>query len=228
MKIFPKTKTNNANETTKEVKRGKVSSIQLLQLMMMAADGWYVYTGTGIIPPGVTRVRIDESLTAIPAHAFSAFYENRDIEEVECHDRVKTVKEYAFDSFPSLRRVRMPGVEVVEERAFNYCEALTYVECDKLEIIGDYAFNGCKSLRIIKLPSAKIFKRFAFYNCTALTNIEFGDKLERIRYRAFYSCTSLERITIPLKDGMITADDIFQGCENLKHVDLVEGEVHDT
>jgi len=27
---------------------------------------------------------------------------------------------------------------------------------------------------------------------------------------------------------MITADDIFTGCGNLKHIDLVEGEVHET
>ena len=36
---------------------------------------------------------------------------------------------------------------------------------------------------------------------------------------------SLERITIPLKDGMIAADDIFRGCKKLERVDLVEGAV---
>eukprot|EP00984_Skeletonema_dohrnii_P002001 scaffold667_cov103-Skeletonema_dohrnii-CCMP3373.AAC.13 len=56
----------------------------------MAADGWYIYYGREgeVIPPGVTRVRIHESLTVIPARAFRG---NRHIEEVECHDRVKTV-----------------------------------------------------------------------------------------------------------------------------------------
>eukprot|EP00984_Skeletonema_dohrnii_P000850 scaffold251_cov78-Skeletonema_dohrnii-CCMP3373.AAC.3 len=36
--------------------------------MMMAADGYYTYTG-GRIPPDVTRVRVDKSLTVIPAGA---------------------------------------------------------------------------------------------------------------------------------------------------------------
>eukprot|EP00969_Alexandrium_andersonii_P125839 5563596-Alexandrium_andersonii.AAC.1 len=56
----------------------------------------------------------------------------------------------------------------------------------------------------------------------------FGKELETIEAGAFYNCTSLERITIPLKDNMITEDNTFQECENLKHVDLVEGQIHET
>ena len=62
----------------------------------------------------------------------------------------------------------------------------------------------------------------AFIQCKALTNVEFGMELESIGKWAFSHCTSLERITIPLKGGMITRDDIFKGCKNLKQVDLVE------
>ena len=56
--------------------------------------------------------------------------------------------------------------------------------------------------------------------------MKFSIKLERIEGGAFYSCASLERITIPLKDGIVTSDDIFAECDNLKHVDHVEG-VHE-
>eukprot|EP00985_Skeletonema_marinoi_P028323 scaffold24547_cov73-Skeletonema_marinoi.AAC.2 len=191
---------------------------------MIAADGWHIYYGRDgeVIPPGVTRVRIDESVTVIPAQAF---YNNRTIEEVECHDRVKTVEESAFNKCSSLRRVIMPGVEVVEDLAFFCCRALADVECDKLERIGNRAFLGCNFLTSINLPSAKIVGSCAFKDCKALTNVKFGKELESIGGWAFDGCTSLERIAIPLKDGMITRNDIFQECENLKHVDLVEGAV---
>ena len=190
--------------------------------MMMAADGWYVYTGREAVPRHVTRVRIDESLTVIPARAFD---ENRNIEEVKCHDRVKTVGAWAFRECESLRRVIMPGVKVVEQWAFDHCKALEVVECDKLERIGRNAFVRCQSLGSINLPSAKIVEGCAFAHCTALTNVIFGKELESIEEWAFYCCTSLEQITIPLKDGMITHDSIFRVCEKLKHIDLVEGEV---
>eukprot|EP00984_Skeletonema_dohrnii_P034600 scaffold33601_cov155-Skeletonema_dohrnii-CCMP3373.AAC.2 len=188
----------------------------------MAADGLYIYNGTGVIPPGVTRVRIDESLSVIPARAFEG---NFVIEELDCHDRVKTVERSLFYKCTSLRRVIMPGVEAIEQCAFYKCKALTDVECGKLERIGYHAFDSCNSLTSINLPSAKIVGVSAFYKCKALTNVIFGDKLERIEGLAFFCCTSLERITIPLKDDMIAENDVFQGCKNLKHVDLVEGAV---
>ncbi|KAK1733518.1 hypothetical protein QTG54_015808 [Skeletonema marinoi] len=176
----------------------------------MAADGWYIYYGRDgeIIARHVTRVCIHESVTVIPAHAF---YKNLDIEEVECHDRVKTVEEHAFCGCFSLRRVIMPGVKVVDRRAFYYCKALTDVECGKLEIIRHRAFMRCESLTIINLPSAKIVENSVFCDCTALTTISFGKELESIEDEAFGGCTSLQRITIPLKDGMLTHDIIFIG-----------------
>ncbi|KAK1733350.1 hypothetical protein QTG54_015909 [Skeletonema marinoi] len=189
---------------------------------MMAANGWYIYNGLEAVPPGVTRVRIHESVTVIPARAFEG---NCNIEELECHDLVKTVERSAFYNCTSLRKVIMPVVEVVEDCAFGDCKALTVVECDKLERIGGGAFSWCKSLTSINLPSAKIVEYIAFCDCHALAKVKFGDKLERIIRGAFRNCTSLEQITIPLKDGMNIADNTFQRCENLKHVDLVEGAV---
>eukprot|EP00984_Skeletonema_dohrnii_P032645 scaffold27103_cov79-Skeletonema_dohrnii-CCMP3373.AAC.2 len=188
----------------------------------MAADGYYTFTGREgeVIPRHITRVRIDESLTVIPANAFRGHRRNK---EVDCHDRVKTVKERAFAQCRSLRKIRMPGVEEVKKCAFMNCRALEDVECGKLERIGYGAFDGCESLESINLPSAKIVELYAFNHCKALTDVKFGKELEIIDLCAFDGCTSLERIAIPLKDGMITQNNTFQGCKNLKHVDLVGG-----
>ena len=90
------------------------------------------------------------------------------------------------------------------------------------------AFYECDSLRSINLPSANNVEGVAFWGCHALREATFGSKLESIKRCAFYDCCSLERITIPLKDGIITHVSIFEWCENLKHVDLVEGELHET
>eukprot|EP00984_Skeletonema_dohrnii_P030882 scaffold22743_cov159-Skeletonema_dohrnii-CCMP3373.AAC.4 len=177
------------------------------------------------VPRDVTHVTIDKSVTVIPANAF---YYNRNIVEVICDVNVKRAERLAFLNCTPLRRVIMPGVEVVEMLSLAGCEALTDVECGKLEIIKDNAFTQCTSLRSINLPSAKIVYRSAFYCCEALTDVSFGSKLERIEERAFVNCYALERITIPLKDGIITHDGIFSGCANLKHVDLVEGPIHET
>ena len=156
-----------------------------------------------------------------------AFQMHPNIIEVICHDDVEKIEDGAFYECHPLRRITMRGVTVVEEDAFQNCPALTDVECNKLEIISEWSF--CRTaLRNLNLPSARIVKQGAFHECDALTSVKFGNKLERIQEFAFVNCTSLERITIPLKDGFITADDIFEGCRNLIHVDLVKGELHKT
>ena len=122
----------------------------------------------------------------------------------------------------------MPGVEVVREFAFCGCESLSDVVCGKLEIIKGEAFSDCQSLRRITLLSARIVEEGSFTECRFLPDVKFGNKLERLEAGIFDNCESLERITIPLKDGLFNDEDTFIGCQNLKHVDLVKGEVHAT
>ena len=177
-----------------------------------------------MIPLGVTHVLIANGLNFVRARAF---YEHPNIQEVICHDGVEKIEREAFYNCPSLRWIIMPGVKVVKTDAFTFCSTLTYIECGKLERIGAAAFRGCTSLSSIDLPSIKIVEAGAFSNCTNLINAKFGKDLESIRGRAFHLCPSLERIALPLKDGVMADDEsIFQWCKKLKHVDLV-GEVHE-
>eukprot|EP00984_Skeletonema_dohrnii_P007048 scaffold2512_cov78-Skeletonema_dohrnii-CCMP3373.AAC.5 len=196
----------------------------------MAAEGDRIrrfnYTGEDDeVPRDATHITVDQSVRVIPAWAF---YGNRHIVEVICDENVKGVEECAFAKCLSLRRLIMPGVEVVEGTAFYCCVVLADIECGKLEIIREHAFRECTSLMSIDLPSAKSVEEGAFGCCEALMEAKFGSKLVRNEEMAFSFCPSLERIAIPLKDGMITADNIFEGCGNLKHIDLVEGELHET
>eukprot|EP00986_Skeletonema_menzelii_P002936 scaffold852_cov187-Skeletonema_menzelii.AAC.1 len=186
---------------------------------------WFTYTGADgeVIDDEATHVIV--TARVIRAHAF---HYHPNIVEVICNDDVEKIEEWAFDECPSLRRVIMRGVKVVECCAFYWCVALEDVECDKLEIIGEGAFDRCESLRSINLTSARIVEEGAFSRCEVLTDVKFGNKLESFGVKAFCNCESLERITIPLKDGLITDDGVFIGCINLKRVDLIEGEWHET
>ena len=189
----------------------------------MMAPEYYVFTGGERIPDHVTHVLIDKALNFVCGRTFE---NHPNIQEVICHDGVEKIEEHAFHRCRSLRRVIMPGVKIVERGAFRICRALSYIECGKLEIIGEEVFIFCFSLNSIDLPSIKIVDGHAFASCLNLVNVKFGKDLELIRRSAFRSCR-LERISLPLKDGVITDDNTFQACENLNHVDLDEG-VHET
>ena len=91
--------------------------------MMMAAEEYYIFTGREAVPPDVTRVRIDKSISVVPVPA-NAFYCHQNITELYCHIGVKKVEEYAFRHCRSLRLAIMPGVRVVERGAFDQCEEI--------------------------------------------------------------------------------------------------------
>ena len=175
-----------------------------------------------IILPTVTHLSVCQSVTAIPRFAF-CFHPN--VVGLNFHNGVIRILEFAFSNCPSLERLIMSGVEEVEMEAFCDCERIQYIECDKLEIIRRFAFNFCVSLSSIDLPSAKSVELGAFRKCKALRYVKFGKSLDSLGEWALCACPSLERITIPLKNGVIEHDNIFTGCDNLKQVDLVEAAV---
>ena len=195
-----------------------------------AAVKHFLYTGggtnasrwEGVVPRDATHVSIHPTITIIPSWLFS---EHPNIVELRCHEGVKKIEEWAFHQCPSLQRVIMPGVEVIETSAFCFCILLRYIECKRLKIVGRNAFYHCESLGSIDIPSVKLVFSNAFTNCYDMRDVTFGKDLDMIRKEAFAGCKSLERITMPLKDGLFTSDDIFQACDNLKRVDLVEEEV---
>ncbi len=188
----------------------------------------YVYRGEEgeIIPRSAKIITVHESVRIIRE---GAFYWHPNIVEVTCHDKVEKIEIDAFRRCPRLRKVIVPGVKIVEAYVFDGCYALTDVECDELEFIGARAFSDCKSLKSINLSSIRIVGVGAFDECKDLMDAKFGGELERFEEWAFWKCTSLERITIPLKNGLIPHGDTFQGCRNLKLLELVDrGELHET
>ena len=165
----------------------------------------YIFTGEEgeVIPRNATHVSVHPSVTVIREGAFE---EHQNIFELVCHAGVIKIEARAFSDCPRLKRVILKGAEEVEWGAFQWCKALTYVECDKLEIIRETSFYHCFSLSGLKLPSAKIISPGVFCRCKHLKYVICGKRLESFGYGAFYMCSSLERITIPLKNGLFDGD----------------------
>jgi hypothetical protein len=182
-----------------------------------------VYTGgEQRVPRDVKRVRIAENVDTIPRLVFD---QCQQLTEVEGHNRLRKIEEYAFCECPRLKRVKkMQGVVEMKGGAFYNCSALSDVDFEKLEIIGQGAFYDCKLLRSINLPSVRMIGQGAFMSCNALTDAVFCPDLERIEALAFLD-TALRRIVIPLKDNLIVESNAFS---NLSRVDALDGGIHET
>ena len=185
---------------------------------------FYLYNG-GPIPLHVTHIRIDKSINEIPDEVFSG----KNVQEVELHNGVYRIGKLAFYNCRCLERLSgATGVRLIDEGAFYRCKRLRDLEFSskKLERIGAGAFSRCASLLVLKIPSVKIVDDFAFQYCVNMTDVDFGEELEQVKGSAFLNCYFLRRVAMPLKEDLIRDNDVFQGCRNMAHVDLV-GEVHD-
>ena len=201
--------------------------------MMAAANNIFVYLGGDQrVPYGVTHAVIDPSVKTVLMNAFVGRHR---LVSVIFHDGVEIIEAGAFRSCISLSGIKLLGVREIRVGAFRNCRVLSNVEFgDRLETIGCGAFDSCP-LRSIKSLSVRTVQFEAFRSCRQLTDAEFGIDLEIIGCHSFRDCPNLQRIAIPLKDGLFPYDrrqtwyNQFESCDNLTTVDTVGAEgIHST
>ena len=104
----------------------------------------FVYTGPGgdNVPQDVVRVRVDPSVTSIPAKAFD---ERNKLMEVELCEGLVEIGDYAFaDCGNSITKIVIPN----SLRRINYCAFYYSLRCpiclhDSIESIEGDAFGDC-------------------------------------------------------------------------------------
>ena len=177
----------------------------------------FVYTGD-CVPNDIIHAIVDPSIDTIRRRAFQQCTR---LESIAMHAGVKIIEHGAFRNCPSLKRVKLSGVRVIEGWAFMDCSSLEDMDFgDQIESIGDAAFIRCKSLRDINIRTAREIGEYAFYDCIQATSVELPGCLERIGKCAFNNCPSLRRIATPfdmLDDNVFG----FNQCDNLSQVDIV-------
>ena len=112
----------------------------------------FVYTGD-CVPNDVIHAIVDPSVDTIRRRAFQNCTR---LQSIAMHAGVKIIEHGAFRNCPSLKRVKLSGVRVIEGWAFMDCSSLEDMEFgDQIESIGNAAFIRCKSLRDINLLTGR-------------------------------------------------------------------------
>jgi hypothetical protein len=157
----------------------------------------FVYTGLGgEVPQDVVRVRVDPSVTSIPA---SAFRQRKKLTEVELCEGLVEIGELAFGwCCHSITMINIPtSLRRINNHAFVKSLRCPIHLHDGIESIGDYAFSSCIFTNFRVPPLITVIPYSMFTGCTATFSVEIPLTVTEIEYSAFWDCHCLRNMAFP-------------------------------
>ncbi len=156
------------------------------------------------------KLRIDNTVTDIAAHAFS----ESELVRIAIPESVATIGSSAFEWCTYLEKITLPAsVTSIEQYSFSNCTSLKSISIPtSVKTLGQAAFSNCKVLKSIKLPKAiKVINDWTFMNCAKLKTVTLSSATTEIGMGAFKGCGTMSKISIPktVTDIGIAA---FDGC----------------
>ena len=129
---------------------------------------FYLYKGKGhTVPPNVTHIIVDSSVTEIPSNAF---HHRTFLVHVELPENLQVIGDGAFLGCTSLVHIRIPSnVTVLPKLLFCNCRSLVSVQIPtSIKAVKDFCFWGCVSLRNVAIPASSEIGHGIFYECITL------------------------------------------------------------
>lgn len=168
----------------------------------------------------------NEGISEIPYCDANKNYELEDVVCVHIPDGVKSISNFAFDGFESLKTIDIPkDVEKIGNCAFRNCISLKSIQLPE-SLIGQLPisiFENCRNLRSIVIPNGiTSIGRSAFRDCRNLESVSLPEPLVSLSSHAFKGCENLCSLYLPL--SVVSIDSrCFEDCWMLKDINLPEG-----
>jgi hypothetical protein len=174
----------------------------------------FIYTGPGGdgVPQDVERLRVDPSVTSIPA---SAFNQRKKLTEVELCEGVVEIGDGAFMYCShSITKIDIPN----SLRRIRYCAFDSSLRCpirlhDGIESIGEWAFRGCIFTNFRIPPLITVIPYSMLRGCTSLFSVEMPKNITEIKDYAFGKCHCLRNVAFP--PNAVIGNGIFNEATDL-------------
>ena len=179
--------------------------------MAASDDELFVYMGEGgdSAPLDVVRVRVDPSVTSIPANAFHG---HEKLAEVELCDGLVEIGGGSFSwCYRSITKINIPNsLRRIFDAAFRYSLRCPIRLHDGIESIGKNAFSNCIFTNFRVPPLITVISESMLHGCKSMFSLELS---KNVRHRhignyAFYSCYCLRNVAVP-PDTFFGGDIIF-------------------
>jgi hypothetical protein len=175
-------------------------------------DEVFVYSGEGgaAAPQDVVRVRVDPSVTSIPA---LAFYPRKKLAEVElCEDVVEIGSGSFADCDHSITNINIPNsLRRICDNAFKYSLKTPIHLHNGIERIERGAFWGCIFTNFRVPPLITTIPSEIFFDCRSMFSLEIPHDVREINDSAFVHCYCLRNVAFPPDTAFSNYDFIRPG-----------------
>jgi hypothetical protein len=179
----------------------------------------FVYTGEGGVPAprDVVRLRVDPSVTSIPAYAF---HQRNKLAEVELCEGLEEIGDRSFGGCGhSIKKINIPNsLRRIKDHAFSRSLRTPISLHDGIESIGQYAFASCIFNNFRVPPLITIISREMLFNCKSTVSVEIPHNVTEIKNDAFSFCNCLRNVAFP--PNAVFDDKIFGGRSATGQYDL--------
>jgi hypothetical protein len=144
----------------------------------------------------VVSVRVDPSVTSIPADAFK---ERKKLAEVELCEGVVEIGDSSFGCCGhSITKINIPNsLRRIKDFAFSYSLRTPIRLHDGIESIGEYAFSHGIFTNFRVPPLITVIPEYMLFNCRSMFSLELSENLRKIGNGAFGFCYCLRNVAFP-------------------------------
>ena len=170
----------------------------------------FVYTGPGgeSPPQNVVHIRVNPSVTSIPA---DAFFQRKKLTEVELCEGVVEIGDGSFAHCNhSITKIVIPNsLRRIKDTAFIKSLRCPIRLHDGIESIGAFAFADCIFTNFRVPPLINVIPVYMLRGCKSMFSLELSENMTEIKNYAFTFCYCLRNVAFP--PNAILADNIFGG-----------------
>jgi hypothetical protein len=174
----------------------------------------FIYTGPwgDAVPQDVERVRVDPSVTTIPA---DAFYQQKQLTEVELCEGLVEIGGSAFTGCGySITTINIPtSLRRIRDHAFNGSLQCPIRLHDDIENIGDSAFRDCIFTNFRVPPLITVIPHDMLAGCRATFSVEMPSNVTEIGDYALFNCPCLRNVAFP--SNAVIGNNILDGATDL-------------
>jgi len=168
----------------------------------------FIYTGEGGLeaPRDVVHVRVDPSVTSIPANVFCG---RKKLAEVELCEGLVEIGDRSFWCCDhSITKINTPhSLRRINDYAFLFSLRCPIRLHDDIESIGACAFSSCIFTNFRVPPLITVIPDAMLRGCRSIFSLETPGNITRINDGAFCNCFCLRNVAIP--PNAVFGDDIF-------------------